>query len=154
MRPYTGRGKAGHMAAQAAQQEGTGFICGKNAVAELLKSGAGADPVYIQDTMAPREAAYYMALAKQAGAVAKRVRAQKLDAMCGTQSHQGVAARTASISYAQLPDILAAAAAAGQPPLLVLCDGVEDPHNLGAIVRTALLCGAHGVVIPKRGGAG
>ena len=73
--------------------------------------------------------------------------------MCGTQSHQGVAARTASISYAQLPDILAAAAAAGQPPLLVLCDGVEDPHNLGAIVRTALLCGAHGVVIPKRGGA-
>lgn len=153
MRPHTGRGKAGRMAAQAAQQEGTGFIYGKNAVAELLKSGAGADTVYIQDTMAPREAAYYTALAKQAGAVAKRVRAQKLDAMCGTQSHQGVAARTASISYAQLPDILAAAAAAGQPPLLVLCDGVEDPHNLGAIVRTALLCGAHGVVIPKRGGA-
>ena len=114
MRPYTGRGKAGHMAAQAAQQEGTGFIYGKNAVAELLKSGTGADTVYIQDTMA---------------------------------------ARPASISYAQLPDLLAAAAAAGQPPLLVLCDGVEDPHNLGAIVRTALLCGAHGVVIPKRGGA-
>lgn len=66
--------------------------------------------------MAPREAAYYTALAKQAGAVAKRVRAQKLDAMCGTQSHQGVAARTASISYAQLPDILAAAAAAGSRP--------------------------------------
>ena len=75
MRPYTGRGKAGHMAAQAAQQEGTGFIYGKNAVAELLKSGTGADTVYIQDTMAPREAAYYTALAKQAGAVAKRVRA-------------------------------------------------------------------------------
>ncbi len=56
MRPYTGRGKAGHMAAQ---QEGTGFIYGKNAVAELLKSGTGADTVYIQDTMAPREAAYY-----------------------------------------------------------------------------------------------
>ena len=91
MRPYTGRGKAGHMAAQAAQQEGTGFIYGKNAVAELLKSGTGADTVYIQDTMAPREAAYYTALVKQAGAVAKRVRAQKLDAVCGTQSHQGVA---------------------------------------------------------------
>ena len=68
-------------------------------------------------------------------------------------THLDVYKRQASISYAQLPDILAAAAAAGQPPLLVLCDGVEDPHNLGAIVRTPLLCGAHGVVIPKRGGA-
>lgn len=140
------------MAAQTAQQEGTGFIYGKNAVAELLKSGAGLDTLYVQDTMAPREAAYYTALARQAGAVAKRVRAQKLDALCGTQNHQGVAARAASIGYAQPADLLAAAAAAGQPPFLVLCDGIEDPHNLGAIVRTALLCGAHGVVIPKRGG--
>ncbi len=140
------------MAAPTAQQEGTGFIYGKNAVAELLKSGAGVDTLYVQDTMAPREAAYYTALARQAGAVAKRVRAQKLDALCGTQNHQGVAARAASIGYAQPADLLAAAAAAGQPPFLVLCDGIEDPHNLGAIVRTALLCGAHGVVIPKRGG--
>lgn len=89
------------MAAQTAQQEGTGFIYGKNAVAELLKSGAGVDTLYVQDTMAPREAAYYTALARQAGAVAKRVRAQKLDALCGTQNHQGVAARAASIGYAQ-----------------------------------------------------
>ena len=69
------------MAAQTAQQEGTGFIYGKNAVAELLKSGAGVDTLYVQDTMAPREAAYYTALARQAGAVAKRVRAQKQPAL-------------------------------------------------------------------------
>ena len=134
-------------------QENTEYIYGKNAVAELLKSGTGVDTIYVQDTMPPREAGYYSALAKQAGAVIKRVRAQKLEAMCGTESHQGVAARAASIQYASLEDILAAAQAAGQPPFVVLCDGVEDPHNLGAIVRTALLCGAHGVVVPKRGGA-
>ena len=129
MRPYTRRGKAGHMAAQAAQQEGTGFICGKNAVAELLKSGAGADTVY-SGHHGPARGGLLHGACKAGRGRGKSVRAQKLDAMCGTQSHQGVAARTASISYAQLPDILAAAAAAGQPPLLVLCDGVEDPHNL------------------------
>ena len=121
-------------------------------MAELLKSGAAVDTVYIQDTMAPREAAYYQALARQAGAVAKRVRAAKLSALCGTDSHQGVAARGAQVAYCTLEDILAAAAAAGQPPFVLLCDGVEDPHNLGALIRTALLCGVHGVVIPRRGG--
>lgn len=153
MRPYTRRGKAGHMAAQAAQQEGTGFIYGKNAVAELLKSGAGRTLCIFRTPWPRARRPITRRLQSRQGPWQSACAPQKLDAMCGTQSHQGVAARTASISYAQLPDILAAAAAAGQPPLLVLCDGVEDPHNLGAIVRTALLCGAHGVVIPKRGGA-
>lgn len=128
-------------------------VYGKNAVTELLKSGAAVDTVWLQDTLPPAQASYYTALAKQAGAVVKRVRAQKLASLCMTDSHQGVAARAADISYAGLDDLLAAAARKGEDPFLVLCDGVEDPHNLGAIIRSALLCGAHGVVIPKRGGA-
>ena len=67
---------------------------------------------------------------------------------------QGVAARAAEVEYAALDDLFRAAEARGEQPFLVLCDGVEDPHNLGAIVRSAYLCGAHGVVIPKRGGVG
>lgn len=126
---------------------------GKNAVAELLKSGTGVDTVYVQDTMQPAQAGYYVALAKQAGAVVKRVHAAKLTSMCGTDNHQGVAAWAASVEYVTLDSLLQRAQQLGQPPFLLLCDGVEDPHNLGALIRTALLCGAHGVVIPKRGGA-
>lgn len=125
---------------------------GKNAVTELLKSGAGVDTVFLQDTMQPAQAGYYTAMAKQAGAVVKRVHAAKLRGMCGTESHQGVAAYGASVEYQSLDTLLQMAAERGEQPFLVLADGVEDPHNLGAVIRTALLCGAHGIVIPKRGG--
>lgn len=134
------------------QAADTGLVYGKNAVAEILKSGRAADVVYIQEGMPEKQAAYYSALAREAGAVTKRIHAAKLAAMCGTQSHQGVAARAAQIEYVTLDALLDAAREKGEPPFLVLCDGVEDPHNLGAILRTALLCGAHGAVIPKRGG--
>ena len=86
--------------------------------------------------------------------VVKRVKPAKLKAMCETDSHQGVAAWASQIEYATLEQLLDSAAQKGEPPFLVLADGVEDPHNLGAILRSALLCGAHGVVIPKRGGVG
>lgn len=125
---------------------------GKNAVTELLKSGAGVDTVFLQDTMNPAQASYYTALAKQAGAVVKRVHTTKLRGMCGTESHQGVAAYGANVEYKTLDELLQTAKQRGEPPFLVLADGVEDPHNLGAIIRTAMLCGAHGIVIPKRGG--
>lgn len=127
-------------------------VYGKNAVTELLKSGAGVDTVFIQDTMQAGQAAYFTALAKEAGAVVKRVHSAKLRGMCGTDNHQGVAARAADVEYRSLEDLLRLAQEKGQAPFLLLCDGVEDPHNLGALIRTALLCGAHGVVIPKRGG--
>lgn len=129
------------------------IVYGKNPVTELLKSGAGVDTVFLSEGMAPAVAAYYTALAKEAGAVVKRVHPNKLRALTGTDSHQGVAAYASEIAYAALDDLLAAAAAKGEPPFLVLADGIEDPHNLGAVIRSALLCGAHGVVIPKRGGA-
>lgn len=134
------------------QERNTDLVYGKNPVAELLKSGAGVDTVMVGESLAPQQAAYYAALAKQAGAVVKQVKNAKLRALCGTDSHQGVAAFASSVEYATLESLLGIAAERGEAPFLVLCDGVEDPHNLGAIIRSALLCGAHGVVIPKRGG--
>ncbi len=158
-RPTSPRGlAAGARAALRDREEergpDAGIIYGKNAVTEVLKSGAGVDTVFISDTMAEAQAAYYTALAKDVGAVVKRVHATKLRGMTGTESHQGVACWTSAIEYTEPEAMLAAAAEKGEDPLLVLADGVEDPHNLGAIIRTALLCGAHGVIIPKRGGAG
>ena len=134
-------------------QEDERLVYGKNPVAELLKSGSGVDTVFLADTLPPAVAGYYMALAKEAGAVAKQVRAAKLRSICGVDSHQGVAAFVASVEYATLDDLLQRATDQQHAPFLVLADGVEDPHNLGAIIRSALLCGADGVVIPKRGGA-
>ncbi len=138
---------------QDTKQPAQNLVWGKNPVAELLKSGAGVDTVLISESLPPQTAAYYTALAKQAGAVAKRVNANKLRLTCGTDSHQGVAAWASEIEYATLEGLMQQAADKGEAPFLVLADGVEDPHNLGAIIRSALLCGAHGVVIPKRGGA-
>ena len=130
------------------------LVWGKNPVTELLKSGRPVDTVYLADSLPGAAAGYYTALAKQAGAVVKKVPANKLQKICGGAEHQGVAARGAEIEYASLEDLLAAAQQKNEPPFLVLCDGIEDPHNLGAILRSALLCGAHGVVIPRRGGVG
>ena len=83
----------------------------------------------------------------------KRVHPNKLRLMTGTESHQGVAAFASEIEYVTVDDLMAAAKDKGEAPFLVLSDGIEDPHNLGAVMRSALLCGAHGIVIPKRGGA-
>ena len=130
------------------------LVWGKNPVTELLKSGRPVDTVYLADSLPGAAAGYYTALAKQAGAVVKKVPANKLQKICGGAEHQGVAARGAEIEYASLEDLRAAAREKNEPRFLVLCDGIEDPHNLGAILRSALLCGAHGVVIPRRGGVG
>lgn len=128
-------------------------VYGKNAVVELLKSGAQVDTLWVSTSLDPKTAGYYVALAKNAGAVVKPVPSEKLEKLCGTASHQGVAAFAAHIEYATIEELLQKAAAAGAPPFLLVADGVEDPHNLGALLRTALLCGAHGAIIPKRGAA-
>ena len=135
------------------QPKNESLVYGKNPMTELLKSGSGVDTVLLAEGMAPAVAAYYTAMAKEAGATVKRVHPNKLRLMTGTESHQGVAAFASEIEYATVEDLLAAAKAKGEPPVLVLSDGIEDPHNLGAVMRSALLCGAHGIVIPKRGGA-
>ena len=135
------------------KQEESRIVYGKNAVTELLKSGVGVDTVYLSEGMAPAVASYYTALAREAGAVVKKVHTAKLRALCGSESHQGVAAFAGEVEYATVEQLLAVAAQRGEDPFLLLADGVEDPHNLGAIIRTALLTGVHGLVIPKRGGA-
>ncbi|MBQ3394157.1 MAG: 23S rRNA (guanosine(2251)-2'-O)-methyltransferase RlmB [Oscillospiraceae bacterium] len=128
------------------------LVYGKNPVSELLKSGMSVDTVYISDTLNPSMQNYYTALGKEAGAVVKRVNPNKLNAMCGTENHQGVAANASGVEYADIARILESARSKGEAPFIVICDGIEDPHNLGAIIRSAFLFGAHGVVIPKRGG--
>ena len=135
------------------QPKNESLVYGKNPVTELLKSGSGVDTVLISESMAPAVAAYYTALAKEAGAAVKRVNPNKLRLMTGTESHQGVAAFASEIEYVTVDDLMAEAKDKGEAPFLVLSDGIEDPHNLGAVMRSALLCGAHGIVIPKRGGA-
>ena len=131
------------------EEQDTALVWGKNPVTELLKSEAGVDTLLLADSMEPRMAGYYTALGKAAGAVIKRVPAGKLQKLCGTQDHQGVAAWAARIQYVGVEELLQIAKDRGEPPFLVLCDGIEDPHNLGAILRSALLCGAHGVIIPR-----
>ena len=129
----------------------TSLIYGKNAVTETLNSGREIDTVYVQKGASLGK---IMALAKKSGAVVKEVSDERLTAMCGTSKHGGTAAELASASYSTVEDILAAAQEKGKPPFIIIADEIEDPHNLGAIIRTAECVGAHGVVIPKRRSAG
>ncbi|MDO4582231.1 MAG: 23S rRNA (guanosine(2251)-2'-O)-methyltransferase RlmB [Bacillota bacterium] len=125
------------------------IISGRNAVIEALKAGSTITQVYVADKCEPPFAAKISQLCRDHNVPLKRVPKQQLERMAGPD-HRGVAAELAAAVYVELDDILQRAASAGQPPLLVMLDGVEDPHNLGAIIRTALSAGAHGLVIPKR----
>ena len=127
-------------------------IYGKNPVTELLKSKAGVDTVFISESLNPSVQNYYIALAKECGAVVKKVHPMKLKSLCQSENHQGVAAYASTIEYVSLAQIVKIARDKGEAPFVVVCDGIEDPHNLGAIMRSAYLMGAHGIVIPKRGG--
>lgn len=127
-------------------------IYGKNPVTELLKSKAGVDTVFISESLNPSVQNYYIALAKECGAVVKKVHPMKLKSLCQSENHQGIAAYASTIEYVSLNQIVKIARDKGEAPFIIVCDGIEDPHNLGAIMRSAYLMGAHGIVIPKRGG--
>ncbi len=138
----------------APQAPSEGAICGRNAVRELLATGRDVDKLFV--ARGEREGAAVPIVAE---AIARHIPVieadrKKLDALCGHSRHQGVVALAAERDYASLDDILALAASRGEPPFLVLCDGIEDPHNLGAIIRSAECAGAHGIVIPKRRAVG
>lgn len=139
---------------KAPAEQDTALVWGKNPVTELLKSEAGWTPCCWPTAWSRAWPGIIPRWAKRPGAVIKRVPAGKLQKLCGTQDHQGVAAWAARIQYVGVEELLQIAKDRGEPPFLVLCDGIEDPHNLGAILRSALLCGAHGVIIPRRGGVG
>lgn len=125
---------------------------GRNAVAEALRAGKTADTVYIQKNA--KGLGGIIALAKESGAVVKDVGEDKLTELSGGEKHGGVAAVMAAAEYASVQDLLEVARERGEPPFLIIADEIQDPHNLGAIIRTAEAAGAHGVIIPKRRSAG
>ena len=129
-------------------------IEGRNAVIEAYRSGKPIDKIYIQDGCQDGPVMTIKREARKHDTLIKYVDRERLDQMSETGRHQGVIAVAGAYEYAQLEDILAAAEAKGEPPFLILLDNIEDPHNLGAIIRTANLAGAHGVIIPKRRAAG
>ena len=136
------------------KQINEGKIEGKNAVMEALKAGRAIDKVYIARGEADKALKFIASRARAAGAVISEVDRRKLDFMSETHSHQGVIALAAVREYSTVEDILHIAEERGEKPLIVICDEISDPHNLGAIIRTAESAGAHGVIIPKHRSAG
>lgn len=126
---------------------------GRNAVMELLRAGKTVDKLFVAPDQNGRMADI-IAMAKAAGAVVTQVDRRKLDAMSETGVHQGVIAQAAAHAYVSLDDILQIAHDRGEQPLILVCDGLTDPHNLGAVIRSAETAGAHGVIIPKRRSVG
>lgn len=135
-------------------EETEGQLEGRNALQEALKSGRTVDKVFIASGDTDRGLQRLAAQAKEAGAVVVPVDRRKLDAMSFTHAHQGVIALAAAHVYYSIDDILEEAASRGEAPLIVICDELSDPHNLGAILRSAECAGAHGVIIPKRRSVG
>ena len=135
-------------------EEVEGQLEGRNALTEALRAGRTIDKVFIADGDTDRGLQRLAAEAKEAGAVIVPVDRRKLDQMSFTRSHQGVIALVAAHDYYTIDDILEEAAERGENALIVICDELSDPHNLGAIMRSAECAGAHGVVIPKRRSVG
>lgn len=129
-------------------------IEGRNAVIEAFRSGKTIDKVFILDGCQDGPIATIKREAKKQDTMIKFVAKERLDQMSETGKHQGVIAYAAAYEYAQVEDMLKLAEEKGEPPFLFLLDNIEDPHNLGAIIRTANLAGAHGVIIPKNRAVG
>lgn len=125
-------------------------LVGRNAVTEALKSGRGINKLWIASGDREGSVAEIATLAKERGIVVQYVERAKIEALAGGHRHQGVLAYVAPVPYAELDDILKAAEEKGEAPFLVLLDELEDPHNLGALLRTADATGVHGILIPKR----
>lgn len=129
-------------------------IEGRNAVLEAFRSGKTIDKLYVQKGVQDGPIQSIIREAKKKDTIINFVERERLDQMSEEGHHQGVIAYAAAYEYAEVEDLLKAAEEKGEPPFLFLLDGIEDPHNLGAIIRTANLAGAHGVIIPKRRAVG
>lgn len=130
------------------------LIEGRNAVLEAFRSGRTIDKLYILDGCRDGPVQTIVREARKRDTIINFVAKDRLDQLSQTRNHQGVIAQGAVYAYAQVEDILENARAKGEPPFVFVLDGIEDPHNLGAIIRTANLAGAHGVIIPKRRAVG
>ncbi len=143
------RNKTDGSVGQSAREDVT---AGRNPVLELLKTDQDVETVYIVKGEGKGPLGRIIALAKERGVPVKETTAQKIEFLTGVQNHQGVAAVISARSYSQLEDIFARAGE--EPPFILIADEIEDPHNLGAIIRSAEAAGAHGIIIPKRRGVG
>ena len=130
------------------------IIEGRNAVIEALRAGRAIDKIFIAKGDVDKTLGHIASRAREQGVVVVEADRRKLDFMSRTKAHQGVVALAAVRDYCEVADILAIAEERGEAPFVIVCDEISDPHNLGAIIRTAECVGAHGVVIPKRRSAG
>lgn len=130
------------------------LIIGRNAVIEALKSDRTIECVYVSKGDLEGSIKVALGLAKDRGVVIKESDRRKLDTMCDGLNHQGIVARVTPFKYCEVNDILEDAKRKEQQPFIVILDEIEDPHNLGSIIRTAELCGVHGIIIPKRRNVG
>ncbi len=133
---------------------GENCVAGRNAVRELLASGRDIDKIYIQTGEREGSIRQLIGMAAERKIPLIEADKNKLYELSGTQAHQGIVALAAEVEYSTVEEILAYAASRGEKPVVVFCDGVEDPHNLGAIMRSAECMGAHGIVLPKRRSVG
>lgn len=130
-------------------------ICeGRNPVIEAFRSGRSIDKIFVLEGCHDGPIQTIIREANKTNTIINYVKKERLDSMSETGRHQGVIAYIAAYNYAEVQDILDAAAAKNEPPFVIILDGIEDPHNLGAIIRTANLAGAHGIIIPKHGASG
>ena len=136
------------------QAEADGIIEGRNAVIEALRTETAIDKIYLAKGETDKTLGHIASRAREAGIVVVEADRRKLDNMSRTHAHQGVIALAAVRAYVSVQSLLDIAAQKGEPPLIVVCDEISDPHNLGAILRTAECAGANGVIIPKRRSAG
>lgn len=126
------------------------YIVGKNPIMEALRSGRSINKIWVAEGAQKQAVAPILTLAKEAGVTVQTVPRKKIDQVAEGESHQGILAYIASYDYVEVADILAKAKASGEPPFLVILDEIEDPHNLGSIMRTGDATGVHGIIIPKR----
>lgn len=131
-----------------------GAVPGRNAVRELLKSGRAIEKIFVRKGDREGSITVLVAESIKRGIPIIEVEKAKLDALCGYEQHQGIVAIASEKEYSSIEDILEIANSRGEKPLVVICDGVSDPHNLGAVIRCAEGAGAHGIIIPKRRAAG
>ena len=136
------------------QEENGDIIEGRNAVIEAVRSGRVLDKLYIQEGLQDNSINSIVSRLKGTGTVINRTKKQIMDQMSVTGKHQGVIARCAAYEYSEIEDIFKLAEKRGEDPFVIILDEIEDPHNLGAIIRTANLAGAHGVIISKHRAAG
>ena len=136
------------------EKEDNGVVVGRNAVRELLKSERAIDKIYVRKGDREGSITVLIAEAINKGVPIVEVEQQKLDYLASNANHQGIVAMAAMKEYSSIDDMLALAEERNEKPLIVICDSIEDPHNLGAIIRCAECAGAHGIVIPKRRSVG